>query len=215
MVRLRSVSRSYNTIAGQNVARLGSLSDGVFSIAMTLMVLDLRAPAQEAIRSESDLIAAMGALAPRVAMYVISFMTMGIFWVGQQTQLNHLIRSSRGLSWIHLAFLFGVSVAPFSTSLLAQFATYRTALLVYWFNIFFLGAMLYASWKKALAEGLVRQDLPADVSDAIRRRIVVAQAIYAGGAALCFVHPYWSLAVFLTVQAAYALGLNLPARFRR
>jgi uncharacterized membrane protein len=41
-------------------------------------------------------------------------MTLGIFWVGQQTQLDHLVRSDRSLSWIHIAFLFVVLITPFS-----------------------------------------------------------------------------------------------------
>lgn len=70
----------------------------------------------------------MIALSPRLVVYVMTFMTLGIFWVGQQTQLNQLARSDRGLTWIHLAFLFTVSMTPFSTTLLAKYTTYRTAL---------------------------------------------------------------------------------------
>jgi uncharacterized membrane protein len=51
----------------------------------------------------------------------MSFMTLGIFWVGQQTQLNHLARAHRSLAWILIAFLFAVSLMPFSTTLRAQF----------------------------------------------------------------------------------------------
>jgi uncharacterized membrane protein len=114
------MTTSYNQIAGQSVERLAALSDGIFAVAMTLLVLDLRAPAAAAIHSEHDLWRALVALSPRLIMYMMSFMTLGIFWVGQQTQLNHLARSDRGLSWIHLAFLFLVSITPFSTALLAD-----------------------------------------------------------------------------------------------
>src|SRR3954469_21829273 len=131
---------TYNRIAGQNVERLAALSDGVFAVAMTLLVLDLRAPAAEAIHSEQVLTAALGALAPKLLMYVMSFMTLGIFWVGQQSQLNHLARSDRGFSWIHLLFLFAVSVTPFSTTLLAEFTRYRISMLIYWLNLLLLGA---------------------------------------------------------------------------
>src|SRR5712691_7753473 len=130
---------SYNRIAGQSVERLAALSDGIFAVAMTLMVLDLRVPAAEAVRSEHDLWRALETLSPRLVMYLMSFLTLGIFWVGQQTQLNHLARSDRSLSWIHIAFLFAVSVTPFSTTLLAEFTTYRVALLAYWVNILVLG----------------------------------------------------------------------------
>src|SRR5580704_5674848 len=117
-----------NLIAGQEVERLAALSDGDFAFAMTLLVLDLKAPASEAIHSEQGLWLALTALAPKLLMYVMSFMTLGIFWVGQQSQLNHLERSDRGLSWIHLVFLFFVTMTPFSTALLAEFTGYRIAL---------------------------------------------------------------------------------------
>ena len=129
----------YNRIAGQSVERLAALSDGIFAVAMTLLVLDLRAPAVESVHSERDLWHALAALSPRLLMYAMSFMTLGIFWVGQQTQLNHLVRSDRSLSWIHIAFLFVVSITPFSTAFLAEFMAYRLALLLYWLNILLLG----------------------------------------------------------------------------
>ena len=83
------MTTGYNQIAGQSAERLAALSDGVFAVAMTLLVLDLRAPAAEVIHSERDLWHALLPLAPRLLMYMMSFMTLGIFWVGQQTQLNH------------------------------------------------------------------------------------------------------------------------------
>src|SRR5271165_3172441 len=164
----------YNRIAGQSVERLAALSDGIFAVAMTLMVLDLRLPASEAIHSEHDLGRALVALLPRLLTYLMSFLTLGIFWVGQQAQLNHLARSDRHLSWIHLGFLFAVTLSPFSTMLLAEFMVYRGALLVYWGNILLLGAVLYVSWGYALRAELVKDDMPAGVPAAICRRIVIA-----------------------------------------
>jgi uncharacterized membrane protein len=71
--KLACVDSSYNRIAGQNLERLAALSDGVFAVAMTLLVLDLRVPASEALRSEHDLTRALLALAPRLMMYLMSF----------------------------------------------------------------------------------------------------------------------------------------------
>jgi uncharacterized membrane protein len=205
----------YNRIAGQSAERLAALSDGVFAVAMTLLVLDLHAPAVETIHSERDLWHALGALAPRLIPYVMSFITLGIFWVGQQTQLNHLARSDRGLAWIHLFFLFAVSVLPFSTTLLAQFLVYRAALLLYWANIVLLGTTLYFSWVCAMNSGLMKHDLSPEVSRAIKRRIVVAQALYAFGAALCVINTYWSIGFIVLVQLNYAIAPALWWRRRR
>jgi uncharacterized membrane protein len=205
---------TYNRIAGHSVERLAALSDGIFAVAMTLLVLDLRAPAAAAIHSEHELWRALVDLAPRFLMYAMSFMTLGIFWVGQQTQLNHLSRSDRSLSWIHLAFLALVSIAPFSTAFLAEFIHYRVALLVYWLNIFLLGLTLYLSWICALGTGLVKSDLPPEISAAIKRRIVIAQSSYAFGVLLCVFGTYWSIAFIVLVQLYYVVAPRLPGRSR-
>ena len=208
------MSTTYNRIAGQSVERLAALSDGVFAVAMTLLVLDLHAPAVEAIHSEGGLWMALGALAPRLAMCAITFMTLGIFWVGQQTQLNHLTRSDRTLSWMHLFFLFAVSMTPFSTMLLAGFIAYRVALLVYWFNLLLLGGTLYFTWICAQGLGLVRDDISPAVATAIKRRIVIGQSLYAFGALLCLVSTYVSIGFILLVQLNYAVAPRLPWRPR-
>ena len=95
----------YNRIAGQNLERLAALSDGVFAVAMTLLVLDLRAPAAEAIHSEPELAEALLVIAPRLVPYLMSFLTLGIFWLGQQAQLDRLAKSDRDLAWMHVGLL--------------------------------------------------------------------------------------------------------------
>jgi uncharacterized membrane protein len=197
----------YNLIAGRSIERLAALSDGVFAVAMTLLVLDLHAPAVGAVHTEADLLQALWALAPRLLVYMMSFLTLGIFWVGQQTQLNQFERGDRDIAWVHLAFLFVVSLMPFTTSLMAGFITYRGALVLYWLNILLLGLVLLASWHLALRRGLVA-DNSASLSHAITRRIVVAQALYAFGAALCVISTAWSLGFIILVQLNYAVGIG-------
>jgi uncharacterized membrane protein len=139
----------------------------------------------------------------------MSFLTLGIFWNGQQAQLNHLQKSDRHLTWIHIAFLFTVSLMPFSTKLLADFITLPTALICYWVNILLLGGTLFLSWRCAVRGGLTRPETTADVSHAINRRILVAQALYAFGVSLCFISTSASIAVIFLVQLNFALAPRL------
>jgi uncharacterized membrane protein len=178
----------YNRVVGQSVERIAALSDGIFAVAMTLLVLDLRVPATEAIHSEHDLRRALIILSPRLLIFLMSIMTNGIFWVGQQTQLNYFARSDRNLAWIHIAFLCAVCRTPFSTSLLADFIHCRTSLLVYWSNILLLGLTLYWSWSYATRAHLLVDDLPPEIHPAVIRRIVVVQSLDAAGAAFCFIN---------------------------
>ena len=198
----------YNRIAGRSADRLAALSDGVFAFAMTVLALDLHVPAAFAIHSDAELGRALLELSPRLLTYLMSFLTLGIFWVGQNTQHDLLTSSERGYAWIHIAFLMAVTLVPFSTSLLAEFITLRTALFVYWFNIAFLGATLLGGWYRARALGLVKKDAPAGTDHAIVRRVVVAQILYGAAALLCIVSNYWSIGLIVAIQLQYAIGLR-------
>lgn len=196
----------YNKIANQSPERLAALSDGVFAFALTLLVLDLRLPEAGSIHSEGELWHALLFLTPSIVMYLMSFLTLGIFWNGQQTQMNFLARCDRDLTWMYIAFLFAVTLLPFSTKLLAAFISYRTALLVYWMNILLLGSLLYLCWRYANRAGLIKEDTPAEIRRAIRRRVVMAQSMYAIGALLCVISTRWSIAFIFVVQLYYAVA---------
>ncbi|WP_263358431.1 TMEM175 family protein [Acidicapsa ligni] len=196
----------YNVIQGRSLERLAALSDGIFAVAMTLLVLDIHIPAAAGIHSEMDLLHALTELAPQGAAYVMSFLTLGIFWAGQQTQLNHIREGSRDLTWIHLAFLFTLTMLPLSTRLLAEFITYRAALVFYWLNILVPGVILYWSWNYVMHHGLVKEDTDDEVRGAICRRILISQSLYAFGALLCIINNYVSMGWIVLVQLNYAIA---------
>ena len=202
----------YNRIQGRSLERLAALSDGIFAVAMTLLVLDLHIPTAAQVHSERELIAALAALGPQWVAYGMSFLTLGIFWAGQQTQLSHIGQGTRDLTWIHLGFLFSMTFMPLSTRLLAEFISYRVALGIYWLNIFIAGAMLYWSWTHATHANLIKADTPDEVKGSICRRIVIAQSLYAAGAALCFISTWVSIAAIVLVQLNYALAPRLWVR---
>jgi len=80
----------YNTLAGEEVGRIAALSDGIFAIAATILVLDFHTPEAADIHSEAELLRALTASAPRLLPWLLSSLTLGIFWLGQQTQLSQL-----------------------------------------------------------------------------------------------------------------------------
>ena len=200
------MKRFYHQLAGTSVERLCALSDGIFAVAMTLLVLDIRVPVKEGIHSEEQLLRALSTLAPQFAAFLMSLLTLGIFWVGQQTQLNLLERADRHFTWIHIAFLCAVSIMPFSTRLLAEFIQFRVALLCYWANILLLGVALHFSWRCARLGRLVRADVETEASSAVARRILVAQVLYAFGALLCIFDTYVSMAFIAIVQIVFAIS---------
>jgi uncharacterized membrane protein len=204
----------YNTLAGGEVGRIAALSDGLFAIAATILVLDFHTPEPSDIHSEADLFRALAGSAPRLLPWLLSLLTLGIFWLGQQTQLNQLERSNRDLAWLHFVFLAIVTALPFSARLLSDFLTYRTAFLVYWLNIVLLGAALYAMWVYAEWAKLIREEAHGDISRAVKRRIVVAQSLYAIGALVGLINVTLGIILIMLIQLNYAIGPRLPVLWR-
>src|SRR3954468_3386962 len=145
----------YNQIANRSLERIGALCDGLFAIAMTLIVLEIRVPDPALIHDDGQLATALVDLAPRFLTYLLSFLTLGIFWNGQQTQLSHIGRGNRDLAWLELLFLALVALFPFTTSLLAEFFDLRLALGLYWLEIFLCGMALLVIWVYAERAGLL------------------------------------------------------------
>ncbi len=199
----------YNNLAGQKVQRIEALSDGVFSIAMTLLVIDLKEPVDHVITSNADLWHALGAMTPQFLTYFMSFITLGIFWTGQSTQFSFIEKYDRNLNWYTLFFLLFVSLLPFTTALLSNHIERELALGIYWLNIVALGFMLLRHWSCAARHNYlsVSGEEKKAVVRVVRRRIIIAQSLYAGSVLLCFISPYLSIIVIIAIQLNYAFAI--------
>ncbi|TPJ33745.1 TMEM175 family protein [Mesorhizobium sp. B2-8-3] len=190
--------------SAESRGRIVGITDGVFAIALTLIVLEIRVPSHEAVHSEGELLSAILALAPRFLTYALSFLTLTIFWFGQQAQHGLIAKSDRRLATLNLCFLAFIALLPFSTDLLADFLEFRLAVLVYWLNLLMLGLTLLASWRYAEKNGFVAEGVDAQTTRTVYLRIVKAQILWAIGAALCLISPLLSVGFILVVQLVYA-----------
>jgi len=101
---------------GVRPARLEAFSDGVFAIAATLLVLELRVP-----RGVGDLAQTLLDAWPAYAAYLVSFLTIGIIWVNHHTLLEHIRRVDRPFLYLNVLLLLWVAIVPFPTSVLDEY----------------------------------------------------------------------------------------------
>ena len=198
----------YNQIAGQRIQRIEAISDGIFAVALTLLVLDIKVPISAAIKTEGDLFNTLCSLMPKFLSYFLSFMTMGIFWTGQTTQFNYIEKYDRNLNWISLFFLLFVTLLPFTTSFLSEHIQFRLSIAIYWFNIFALGILLLIHWNYAYRHNYInlKGEEKIVTNKAVKRRVIIAQSLYAFGALLCFINIYLSIGFIIAVQLNYAFA---------
>jgi uncharacterized membrane protein len=186
--------------------RIEALTDGVFAVAMTLLVLDIKVPELQASEA-ANLPLKLLALWPRLLSYVISFVILGVYWVGHHIQLSFIRRADRPLLWINVLFLLWVALVPFSTALLGEYSKTRVAIAVYGANLIAIGLTLALHWWYATAESRhVDPDLHPDLVRGGMKRTLMAPVVYVIAIALSFVRAELSLILYALVPLLYILA---------
>src|SRR5258706_3553335 len=126
--------------------RVETLSDGVFAIAMTVLVLGLQVPEGG---HTPELRARLWALGPKLASYSLSFVMLGVLWIGHHYQMHYIRRVNRPLLWLNLFFLLSITFLPFSTAVLGNYYREPLAVVLYGSTVVVGGAFLLLHWRYA------------------------------------------------------------------
>lgn len=216
-----SSARHKETGGGLSTARLEALVDGVFAVAMTLLVLNLTVP-----REPTNLTAAvltqrlLHELTDRrftltLLTYAISFVVAGNYWVGHHNQFPIIRRTDRVLLWITIVFLMSVTCIPFSTALLGAYPGQQIAVLVYGGNLVVIGLILAVQWWYATSNHrLTDTDLNPQLAQWAMRRILMGPFAYLLAMGLSFVRPSLSLVIYALVPVLYILPGRVDRHLR-
>ncbi len=152
--------------AEEGIGRILALSDGVFAIAITLLILEIAVPA-----TTSDLPKALLALWPQYLAYVLSFVVIARFWVTHHLAFRLIARYDGVLVWLNLVLLMFVAFLPFPTAVLGEHNGSPSAAVLYGAAVVLAGAASTAYWWYASGRGgLLRPDVGAARVRAIRAR---------------------------------------------
>jgi uncharacterized membrane protein len=115
-------------------ARLEALTDGIFAVTMTLLVLDLKFPAH-ALDREANFLAALAAMVDRFDDYVISFIALCVFWLAHLRLLRRVRETDSTFVWLNLGFLLLTTLVPTLTALVGDNPTHPRAAVLYGSNL--------------------------------------------------------------------------------
>src|SRR5580704_3040747 len=145
-------------------SRIEALSDGVFSITMTLLVLKLEVPEVMHHSSNEDMLQQLLALTPEFATYVVTFLIAGGFWFLHHLTF-HFIRHVNGvLLWLNLLFLMMVSLLPFSAGLMSHLFIHPVSQYFYIGNQLAIALLLSAHWHYVKLKALHSADEPKQIA---------------------------------------------------
>jgi TMEM175 potassium channel family protein len=189
--------------------RLEAFSDGVFAIAITLLVLEIHVPEQP----EQGLAKALLEQWPTYASYIVSFFVIGIIWINHHAVFDHLVRVDRALLFLNLLLLFWIALLPWPTNVLGTYmreggADERVAAVLYTGVMTLMGASFGGLWSYASRHRwLLGDSLSTEEIRARTRRSMIGTPVYA----LAMLVGLVSAAACLVINALLAVYYALPA----
>jgi uncharacterized membrane protein len=205
---------------GFSTARLEAFSDGVFAIAVTLLVLDIAVSAD----ASKHLLRSVADLWPSYLAYVASFSTIGAAWLGHNAITEYLERTDAAFVRLNLLLLLVVSFLPFPTRLFADYigenSSERVAVTIYGISLLLASTLLLVLWRYAVRGHLVRPDTADEEIQLLTQRLTPGLAGYLvliiGGLFLPIIAVigYLAIALYYIIPSRRLSAGFLPKRAR-
>jgi uncharacterized membrane protein len=186
--------------------RIEGLTDGIFAIFMTLLVLELKVPELEH-ATNGQIVEKLGALGHQLFSFFLTFAVAGLFWFLHHGCMQHIRHMTRPLILVNLSFLAFVSLLPFSAAMLGHYLRAPIALQIYYTNQLVVGALLGVQWEVVRRGGLLAEAITP------RERITIPFRLWSIPTAClvaliaAFVQPEWAMSAFaIAVMAGRLFG---------
>ncbi|HEY0432566.1 MAG TPA: TMEM175 family protein [Chitinophagaceae bacterium] len=190
-------------------SRLEGLGDGIFSVAMTIMVINIALPAVNGERW-SSFAHAIRESGTGYLCYVISFIILGIMWFGHRMMFEYIARTNRYFIFLGVLFYMVICFVPFTTQFLARYTLHWYGIMAYGLNLSLCNLTLYAQWSYGIRRGsLMERTLPHEVRTQARILFLLSPFVYGIAIAASFFQPYVSIGIFIVTPLLYLLPNKL------
>ena len=196
-----------------NKHRIEALSDGIFAVTMTLLVIELKLPEHGTIQTQIDLVSAVAHLTPKFLSWLISFLVLSLFWIGHH-RIFHYVRHVDGKFLSLCLVQLGIaSLMPFSSSLTGEYAGAIFSQIFYSINMACLAlvALLMARYIFRHHE-LTVFPMPSWVYKSIRIRTIGVMIISVAAIIIASRFPAWGNAAFLLMLVIGLVVRRIEAR---
>ncbi len=201
---------------GSGIPRLEAFSDGVFAIAITLLILEVKIPHVQEV-DPASLAQRLLHLWPSYGAYVLSFVMIGIYWANHHYICRYFTRSDHAFNLLHVLFLMCVAFIPFPTAILGQYVTHpeaqRAAVAFYVLGMLLPAMAWLLIWLYASrGHRLLEPDLDRRFVKRLTWQFILSNLLYAGALAVALWLPLVSLTVCVGLTLLYLLPPPQPPR---
>ncbi len=184
--------------------RIEAFSDGVFAVAITLLVINLQVPQITSSLVSSELVPKLGELWPKFLSYALSFVIVGIYWVAHHNTFHYIKRSDRTLLWLNILMMMCIVFIPFPTALLGQYPEQQISVIIYGGTLVITGFVLQLLWWYTTSNHrLVGKEIDPQLVQRATRRNLTAPLIYLLAIGISLFSVPTSLILFILVPVYY------------
>jgi uncharacterized membrane protein len=192
-------------LANPGKARMEALSDGVFSIAMTLLAFNLKVPEKVLHpRNSNELAAGIINESSIFLTFFFSFVTLGVYWISHHNVFSAIKKTDRSVLWMNTHYLLFIAGIPFSTHLLNTYPENPFAIQLFGANLVLISATQYLTWIRCERKQYLERWVTPAYSQLVKLRTVTIPAVAFGSIVLSFWRPGESTLVYLALLPLYA-----------
>ena len=184
------------------LARVVAFSDGIFAVAITILVLALAVPELGSRPTDAALQARLAASLPGVLSFVLSFTVVGLYWLSHHRLFQVVHHLDRKALYANLFFLLTICFIPFPTGVIGQYGQLPTAAILYAGSMIVSGLALAALWWLA-AMRPARQKSENAVAQYFTLRALATSAVFAASTPMILLSPTWGEVLWIAVIPAY------------
>lgn len=185
------------------VNRLESLTDGIFAIVMTLLVLTITLPQKNEELADQALHIFLFSQAQQIFNFALSFILLANFWIGLHQQYYYIRHTNRIHLWINLILLLTIVTVPFSTSIVGDFPKELSAQIFFAVNMFVIGILFLANWIYATSKyRLVTANLASEHIILGIKRSLVLPVVSLLAVCAAFIKPLFGSYMFILAPIA-------------
>jgi uncharacterized membrane protein len=179
--------------------RLETLVDGIFAIAMTLLVLSLAVPQISGPLSNQAVEDTLYQLLPNLVALVMSFLLLAIFWNIHHRVFKHIKYVNGVILWINIIFLLFIVLVPFSSSLVGDYGNYPISHIIFNLNLLGIALFLYLNWFFAEKSDFIHENVDSSHIIMIKKVNALFIIIALCALTLSFVLPHWSEWMYILI----------------
>jgi len=201
-------------LSSLRTSRIEALSDGIFAIAMTLLILQIEVPDLHG--SQGEELRLLLKLWPKFLSYGVGFTVLGVYWMGQHIQFHLIRKADQPLLWLTMFFLMLIAAIPFSAKLIGGYVHFQPIVVFYGCHLIAIGLVHCAIWRYASTNRrLVEVHLSPEIIRLQTLLAIIPPGIYLAAIALSFLSTLASVIIYAIVPAVYIVVPHFFFRHRR